>query len=94
MNCCGQKSEPFIKSSLIEAGKSIIKHYINAEYDAFSSTEIKEKRIKACDSCDMLGEFFGKKQCTLCKCFIEPKAALIDQFCEHPKGSKWEEEKK
>lgn len=89
MKCCGKK-EPFTKPSILNAGKSIIKHYLTPEYNAFSSQEIKDARLRACDSCDMLGELFGKKQCKECKCFVEPKAALIDQICEHPNGSRWE----
>ncbi len=90
MGCCGQPDKkPFTKYSLLKAGASVIRNYTDPTYNAFSSDEVKDDRLKACKDCDMLGEFFGKKQCTVCKCFVEPKAALIDQVCPHPTGSKW-----
>lgn len=87
--CCGEKPEPFTRYSLLHAGASVIRHFLDPTYDAFSPPEIKESRLQACQECDMIGDFFGKKQCQVCKCFIEPKSALIDQKCPHPKGSKW-----
>ena len=89
-DCCGKiNKSPFTKYSLLQAGASIIKHYLDPTYDAFSSDELKKERLEICDKCEMMGEFFGKKQCKACKCFIEPKTSLKDQKCPYPEKSKW-----
>lgn len=88
-DCCGENKGTFTKYSLLQAGASVIRHFLDPTYDAFSPPEIKQTRLEACQKCEMLGEFFGKKQCSVCKCFVEPKSALIDQKCPHPQGSKW-----
>jgi hypothetical protein len=91
MSCCDNKyNGPFTKYSIIDAGKSIIKHFVDPTYNAFSSVEEKNKRISICDSCENKEEFLGKKRCKICLCFIEAKASLIDQICPHPNGDKWQ----
>ena len=89
-NCPDQKRESLLKHSLIDAGKSIIKHFTNSSYDAFVSYEEKERRLKICEECENKIEFFGKKQCKICLCFINPKSSLKDQDCPHPEGNKWQ----
>ena len=89
MGCCGSKKIPLTRYSLLQAGSSVIKHYLDPKYDAFTSPEEKAKRLEACNKCEMLGEFFGKKQCKVCSCFVEQKASLVDQNCPYPDGSKW-----
>jgi hypothetical protein len=93
-DCCGKEKKPFTKYSLFQAGKSIIKHYLDPKYNAFSSPEIKAARLDACNNCEHLTVLVKRKQCLICKCFIEPKASLIDQKCPHPQGSKWEKVEK
>lgn len=95
MSCCGEnkKSKPFTQYSIIDAGKSVLRHFVDPTYDAFTVEEEKNKRIKACDSCENMELFFSKKRCKICLCFIEAKASLIDQTCPHPKGDKWQNEK-
>lgn len=91
MKCCDDsRKKPFTKYSLLNAGISVIRHYIDPTYDAFTTQETKEKRLEECNKCENLGEFFGKKQCKICMCFIEPKSSLVDQDCPHPNGSKWQ----
>jgi hypothetical protein len=94
MSCCGNKkrTEPFTQYSIIDAGKSVIRHFVDSKYDAFSPEDEKNKRVKACESCENMELFFGKKRCKICLCFIEAKASLIDQTCPHPKGNKWLDE--
>ena len=89
MSCC-KKNKPLIEFSIVKAGKSIIKHFTDPEYDAFVSEETKTARLKACDSCEKLEEFFGKKRCSVCLCFVNAKASLADQDCPHENGSKWQ----
>lgn len=88
-NCCPNKKTPFTEHSLIDAGKSLIKHFTDPTYNAFVDEETKNNRIKACESCENLDEFFGKKRCKICLCFIDAKASLKDQDCPHINGSKW-----
>ncbi len=89
MSCNCDDSEPLLKSSLIQAGKSVIKHFLNPTYQAFVSDEIKEKRLKICNSCENLTSFLGQNQCSICKCFLGAKASLIDQNCPD-KNDRWE----
>ena len=88
MSCCEHK-EPFTKYSIVEAGTSIIKHFVDPSYNAFSAPEEKKRRIEICLICDNKEKFLGKKRCKICLCFIEPKASLEDQFCPHPNGNRW-----
>jgi hypothetical protein len=89
MSCCQEtKNKPFTEHSLVKAGKSLVRHFVDPSYDAFSGEDEKTKRLKACNSCEKLTDFMGKKQCSLCACFVEPKASLIDQECPHPEN-KW-----
>lgn len=91
MSCCNEKySGPFTKYSIVQAGQSIIKHFVDPTYNAFSSEEDKNKRLETCDSCENLEEFFTKKRCSICLCFVDAKAALNDQVCPHPSGNKWQ----
>jgi len=91
-DCQDEKTnKPFTEYSLMKAGKSIIKHFTDPTYDAFSSPELKAERLKKCESCDMREEFFGKNRCKICLCFLEAKASLVDQDCPHPEGSRWQE---
>ena len=89
MSCCRQNKKPFTQYSIVEAGKSIIKHFMDPKYNAFSDAEEKKRRVEICVSCENKEEFFGKKRCKICLCFIEPKASLVDQTCPHPTGDKW-----
>lgn len=88
MSCCGKKRAN-ITDSLIQAGRSVIKHFTNPKYDAFVSESVKEERLKVCDSCEEQELFFGKKRCKICLCFLDAKASLIDQTCPNPNGDKW-----
>jgi len=90
MSCnCEDDKKPFTKFSLVNAGISVIKHFTDSTYNAFADEEIKKKRLDACNSCENLTEFLGKRQCKICLCFLDAKASLIDQDCPHPQGSKW-----
>jgi len=90
MSCCErQEKKPFTKYSIVEAGKSIIKHFVDPTYNAFVDEDTKKTRVKACSSCENKEEFFGKSRCKICLCFIEAKASLVEQTCPHPKGDKW-----
>lgn len=93
MSCCGGKKAPFTTYSIVEAGKSVIKHFTDPTYDAFSPEEEKVRRLKICGSCENLELFFGKKRCKICTCFVNAKASLIDQTCPHPEEDKWQKEK-
>ena len=91
MSCCNEKYKgPFTKYSIVQAGQSLIKHFVDPTYNAFSSEEDKNKRLKACNSCENSEEFLGKKRCKICLCFTEAKASLVDQTCPHPNGDKWQ----
>ena len=91
MSCCPEKEKkPFTEYSLVKAGASIIKHFTDPTYDAFVEEDIKKERLKSCENCEELTEFFGKKQCKICSCFVNAKASLVDQDCPHPNGSKWQ----
>jgi hypothetical protein len=94
MSCCEKKFQPFTQHSLAKAGVSLIKHMIDPEYNAFVPDEVKEERLKACDSCEMQEVFLGKKRCKVCSCFTNAKASLQEQDCPHPGGSKWQRELK
>jgi hypothetical protein len=74
----------------VKAGASVIKHFTDPTYNAFVEKEVKEERLKSCNSCSEAEEFFSKKRCKICLCFVEAKASLVDQDCPHPKGSKWQ----
>lgn len=88
--CCQQnKKTPFTEYSLVKAGSSIIKHFVDPTYNAFVEKDVKEERLKACNSCSELEEFLGKKRCKICLCFVEAKSSLVDQDCPYPNGSKW-----
>ena len=91
MSCCPYNPDkvPFTEYSIVKAGTSLIKHFTSPTYNAFVEEAVKNKRIEVCNSCEELGEFFGKQQCKICKCFIKAKASLSDQDCPHPQGSKW-----
>jgi hypothetical protein len=91
MSCCeeNKKSKPFTQYSIVEAGKSVIRHFVDPTYNAFAEEDEKNTRIKTCNSCENMEVFFGKKRCKVCLCFIEAKASLIDQTCPHPNGDKW-----
>jgi hypothetical protein len=91
MSCCEDKNKkkPFTQFSIVEAGTSVIRHFVDPTYNAFADKDIKNKRIKTCDSCENIEEFFSKKRCKICLCFIEAKASLIDQTCPHPEGDRW-----
>ena len=93
MSCCQNSPKPFTDYSLIKAGKSLIKHFIDPTYNAFITDEAKNERINECLNCDKIEDFLGKKRCQVCLCFIEAKASLIDQDCPHPNGSKWQKNK-
>jgi len=93
MSCCGNKKTTFTQYSIVKAGESIVKHYTDPNYNAFSSQEEKNRRIEICDQCENLELFFTKKRCKVCLCFIEAKASLIEQTCPHPKRDKWLKEK-
>lgn len=95
MGCCdGNKGnkKTFMGHSLFKAGKSIIKHFVDPTYNAFSSEEEKKRRIDICMNCKNKEVFMGKNRCKICYCFIEPKASLIDQWCPDPDGNKWKKE--
>jgi hypothetical protein len=83
-------SKPFTEYSIVKASKSIIKHFTDPSYNAFVSDEVKAERLKKCEDCDLRDEFFGKKRCSVCLCFLEAKSSLVDQDCPHPQGSKWQ----
>ena len=89
MSCCNQDQIPFTKYSILNAGVSVIRHYLDPTYDAFTPQDVKQVRLETCYECEELTSFMGKKQCKICKCFVEPKAALNDQICPYPKGRKW-----
>ena len=90
MSCCNNDNKPMTTTySLMKAGSSIIKHYLNPTYNAYASEETKNERILVCKDCELLTSFMGKQQCKACKCFIELKTSLVDQTCPHPKGNKW-----
>ena len=88
MGCCND-NKTYLTDSLIQAGKSIIKHFTDPKYDAFVSSEIKEERLKICDSCEEQEMFLGKRRCKICLCFLEAKASLTDQTCPNPTGNRW-----
>lgn len=92
MSCCEgrKKSEPFTRYSIVEAGKSIIRHFTDPTYDAFTNEEEKKMRLEACSSCENFDTFMGKKQCKICLCFLDAKASLVDQTCPHPQGDRWQ----
>jgi hypothetical protein len=93
MSCgCEDDKKPFTEYSLVKAGKSVIKHFTDPTYNAFSSQEVKAERIKICENCENREEFLGKKRCKICLCFIDAKASLIDQDCPHPEGNKWQKD--
>ena len=93
MSCgCPEDKKPFTEHSLIKAGTSVIKHFTDPTYDAFVSDEVKAERLKKCEDCDQLGELLGLKRCNICTCFINAKAALVDQDCPHPNGSRWQKD--
>lgn len=89
MSCCGKKGKPTTEHSLVKAGKSVIRHFTDPNYNAFSSDEEKKKRLKACGSCDKQETFMGKNRCQVCLCFVDAKASLVDQTCPHPNGNRW-----
>jgi hypothetical protein len=90
MSCCGNKKKtPFTQYSIVKAGESIIKHYTDPNYNAFSSQEEKDRRVEICNFCENLELFLTKKRCKVCLCFIEAKASLIEQTCPHPQGDRW-----
>jgi hypothetical protein len=91
MSCCeeNKKSKPFTQYSIVEAGKSVIRHFVDPTYNAFIEEEEKNTRIKTCNSCENMEVFLSKKRCKVCLCFIEAKASLTDQTCPHPNGDKW-----
>lgn len=91
MSCCEDKNKkkPFTQFSIVEAGASVIRHFVDPTYNAFTDSEIKNKRIEICNNCENIEEFFSKKRCKICLCFIEAKASLVDQTCPHPKGDRW-----
>jgi hypothetical protein len=63
MSCnCEDDKKPFTKFSLVNAGISVIKHFTDSTYNAFADEEIKKKRLDACNSCENLTEFLGKRQ--------------------------------
>lgn len=91
MSCCEDKKfQPFSQSSLVKAGASVIKHFLDPSYDAFVEKSVKEERLKSCENCEMRDEFLGKKRCKVCSCYLEAKASLIEQDCPYPGGSKWQ----
>lgn len=93
MSCCGNKKKtPFTQYSIVKAGESIFRHYTDPNYNAFSSEEEKARRVGICEKCENLEFFFNKKRCKICTCFIEAKAALIEQTCPHPQGDRWQKE--
>ena len=89
MSCCSGKSDPFTGYSLVQAAKSVIKHFTESEYDAFVTEDEKRRRLDICEKCENITNSFGKKQCGVCSCFLDAKAALKDQECPHAKGNKW-----
>jgi protein-arginine kinase activator protein McsA len=95
MSCCEEKKfQPFTQHSLLNAGVSVIKHILDPNYNAFVEKEIKDERLKACNSCEMNEMFLGKKRCKVCSCFTDAKSSLLDQDCPHPGGSKWQRSSK
>lgn len=89
MDCCNKNKKNFTDYSIVKAGKSIIKHYTDPAYNAFSEKEEKKRRMEICLECEMVENFLGKKRCKVCLCFIDPKTSLVDQTCPHPKNDKW-----
>ncbi len=91
MSCCGnQQKKPFTESSLVDAGKSVIKHFTDPTYNAFVDDETKKIRLETCNSCEESDTFMGLSRCKICLCFLDAKTALVDQDCPHPNGSKWQ----
>lgn len=91
MGCCdGKRSKTFTQYSIVKAGKSLIKNFIDPTYNAFVDPQTKKTRLDACRKCEMLETFFNKERCKVCLCFIEPKSSLVDQSCPHPEIDKWQ----
>jgi len=89
MSCCGGKKTPFTKHSIVKAGVSVIKHFTDPTYNAFCTEEEKNDRVKVCETCENIEEFYDRPRCKVCLCFINAKASLKDQTCPHPNGDKW-----
>lgn len=90
MSCCEENNPPKpTEHSLVQAGKSIIKHFTDVNYNAFLDEESQNARMEICKSCESITERLGSPVCGVCGCFLVAKVKLESQMCPHPNGNKW-----
>ena len=84
--------------SLVEQGKNLAKTVADVTRNVlnkrgiFATEEIKQERLKICDSCEWINTEKINKRCRVCGCFVFPKASIILEECPKGKWPKLEED--